>query len=141
MSFPGATPDLPPINAQGNLTISATGPPPPQTYSQWREGFEQRRFNRNLIRGAHEQRNPHRSFNVDQADIQNEKKKKKKLKKPLKETSCKNSLFKLSLTYFAQHHYGAWLVNTSVKVKGDTKTRKKISFIVNTQYYKFELFE
>lgn len=120
MSFPGATPDLPPINAQNTLTINPITPSLQQPcFSQWREGFEKRtNFNRNLIRGKGiQQKNPHRSFNVDQEDlaqIENERKRKKR--KPVKETSWKNIMFKLSLTYFAQRYYGAWLVNTSVKV-------------------------
>ena len=112
MSFPGATPDLPPINAQNTLTINSSVPSLQQPcFSQWREGFEQRRFNRNLIRGrGTEQKNPHRSFNIEQEDlaqIENERRRKKR--KPVKERSWKNIMFKLSLTYFAQRYYGCLL--------------------------------
>ena len=110
MSFPGPTPDLPPVSAHGQMTFNA--PPTPPTLPP-----QQQPFKLNRARTARD--SSHRNFNISRQEIQ-ERRRRRRLKKrkeePIKETPFKNFLFKVSLTYFAQRYYGKWLVKTSIKV-------------------------
>uniref|UniRef100_A0A7M5VCP8 SSD domain-containing protein n=2 Tax=Clytia hemisphaerica TaxID=252671 RepID=A0A7M5VCP8_9CNID len=111
MSFPGATPDLPPLNAQSRVRVTTPSvirrggdePPPPRFH---------------LSRASAAQRNTHRSFNVTRQDRERlrRNRRRKRRERTTRQTTCKDFFFKLSLTYFAQHYYGPFLVKTSTKI-------------------------
>jgi len=117
MSFPGATPDMPPINAHGQMTFNTPPPAAGNVFDNSTLPPRQQQFNLNRAKVACD--SSHRNFNISRQEIQ-ERRRRRRLKKrkeePIKETAFKNFLFKISLTYFAQRYYGKWLVKTSVKV-------------------------